>query len=70
VQWVVVVTLWLLIAVRLAVLRHRGRRDRRLLTALETLRGWGAPAGTTPGGVRVPQQRTGSHDTQTHVAVR
>jgi len=53
VLWVVVGALWLLTAVRVAQARRRGRGDRRLLTALDTLRAWEVPPD-----VRIPQQRT------------
>jgi hypothetical protein len=44
-QLLMVVSLWLLLTVRIIRGRLRSRPDRRLLAALETLRGWQAPTG-------------------------
>ncbi|HET6909057.1 MAG TPA: hypothetical protein VFH54_06945 [Mycobacteriales bacterium] len=38
-QWIVVVAMWLLVAIRVLTTRRSAHDDRRLLAALEALRG-------------------------------
>ena len=54
VQWGAVVALWLLTAGHVVRVRARRRTDRRLITALQTLRRWEAAPQGAP---RIPLQR-------------
>ena len=53
-QWIVVAALWLLVVIRVLTMRRSAHDDRRLLAALEALRG-------------LPQQRC---DDESHVSAR